>query len=125
MNRSEIRSALDAMGIRHASNTVRPYRSARCAASATARLRTGPLTGVVTRASVWSGAASDGWKSEYQPRPVWWVLVTIEDDDGHIVWGIGSRYASERKAREHYDAQVDALREDVGADITFTGAVTE
>lgn len=113
LSAAEIRQRLTESGMRDGANTVRPPKSAR--RIETSRCLIGPgqhLTGAFLRASLWAGAASDGFKSTYDRRERWWTILTVEDRDGRVQWSLGQRSSSEAKARAEYQASAQSMLED-------------
>lgn len=115
MNRHDIAKALDEMGARHASNSVRPPKGRTTVlGNVSCRITTegSPLAGAIMRNTITAGYASDGWKSDYESRRRWWLVLSIEDDDGHIVWASGQRFSNQLQAQAEWNDAVAAMRQD-------------
>lgn len=115
MNRNEIRAALDEMGIRYTGNTVRPPKL-RVTKLGDIRIRVSdelnPLCGAIIRNTLTAGEASDGFKSDYSRRRRWWIVTTVEADDGWIVWSSGARFSDQAKAQAEWTATVATMKLD-------------
>lgn len=114
LSRPEIRAALNEMGLRFNGNAVRPHKSARLLGTTRCQITTtdSPIRGAFLRTSIWSGSASDGYKTGYDTRPVWWVMLYIEDEAGHTMWRQGNRFANRARADREYDDSVATMRQD-------------
>lgn len=115
MNRNEIRKALDEMGLRYASNTVRPPKT-RVTRLGSVAIRVShpenPLCGAIIRNTLTAGYASDGFHSDYERRRRWWIVTSIEDDDGHVVWARGTRFSSQNKVEGEWAETVVTMKQD-------------
>jgi hypothetical protein len=93
--------------LRSFANTVRPYKGATRLAGETHATGVGEMTIELHR-----GAASQGWKSDYDKVETWWVVNYVKAHGR--TFGRGTRYSGKRaeaKARKDYADACTAARE--------------
>lgn len=114
MDRTELRRAIAESGLRSASNTVRPPRTrVSKLGDVTCRITDpeSPLQGAIIRNTLTAGYASDGFKSNYEKRRRWWIVTSLESDDGWICWARGTRFTDQDKVQAEWAETIATMRE--------------
>lgn len=109
-DRATVKAGLAASGMPWP-NTVRPPKRAFRYEETAGVVRQGPLAGALLTVAIYEGQASDGYKSDFQRRRRWWLLLTVTASDGTICWRDGQRFTDEAKAWAEYRDSAKSITE--------------
>ena len=108
MSRADIRAGVKAFGW---GNSVRPPARSSMLGSQRGMIVQGDLAGAFLTVAWYEGQASDGYKTNYTALTRWWIVLTVSDEKGYVLWHTGTRFANKAKAQAEFEDSAQSIRE--------------